>query len=516
MCERGPPFAEGELRNNNQHGGVLPDGDANANDIRGRGKTGDTGALSGRMADAAERDKVVIWGTDSQCDDPELAEFEMLECQELEAYLVEEGEDFVGLTDREELQAQPAEDQAVDNKSREERKEFKDVSRTDPSSATDVFVTCLSAITRTDTNMASGPYSTISEDPTLASYACSTVSEGDKDPQPARHPSSASHKSTTLQKDVDVNLNSTDLSRAQSGNGVIPRTDAGDEHKRNNNSQANKAGQTGEHKVLPTAIKPQDEKNSKLDKSTQANVNYRAPNAGTKGNLSSADSKGVKKQGSFDNTLIKQNSFDKTSFENTLKKQRSFDNTLKKQRSFENTVTSGSSSLERRKPWGSPSRPPASCSPKRRPPGSPAKVQGVRAPSLERSSSPQTGLSQTVKPPAKTALVSGIPKPVVPPQQREPELQKPKNVRPKIITYVRKNPQANPDAPNEACAHPLRLSSYSGHDPKAGPQPKSTPAPCSSNLLFDRYRQELQKVGYHPPSTKPPGRSGSFHEEEVE
>ncbi|XP_070762064.1 microtubule-associated tumor suppressor candidate 2 [Enoplosus armatus] len=605
MCEPGEPFGEGELRNNNQQGGVLADGDANANEIRTEdgGRTGDTGTLSGLMTETAEQDKVIIWGTDSQCDDPELAEFEMLECQELEAYLVGEGEDFVGLTDRKELQelssscSKASVEQATVYKSREERKsvlhggseqdssashvsESREASRTELSSETDVFVSCLSTISSMDTagrtqttdswHIASGPYSSISEDLTLVSQTCNQVTERGKASQRADHPSLSSGKSTIHGKDVDMNLNSTVhsddvVSQAQISNGVVPCKDVIDEHRENNN-QRNKAGnliserdcgqgRSAEHKGLPTANKLHEEINTKMDKSTQADespdVNYSPHKTGTKGTLSSIESKAIKKQGSFDNTLKMQNSFDKsfkkqTSFDNSLKKQHSFDNSLKKQGSFENTVTSSSLSLERRKPWGSPSRPATpsspkttSCSPKRRPPGSPARVQGIRALSLERSNSPQRGLSQTVKPPAKTSLSSGIPKPVMP-QQKEPEPrrssppQKPKNVRPKIITYVRKNPQAKPqvtDAPLEASTLPLRLSSYSSppahKDPKVGPQPKSTPVLCSSNLLFDKYRQEMQKAGYYPPGMaatgmKPPsstipqrlsGKSDSFHED---
>lgn len=608
MCERGEAFGEGELRNNNQQGGVLADGDANANEIQtdDGGRTGDTSTLSGLMTETAEQDKVIIWGTDSQCDDPELAEFEMLECQELEAYLVGEGEDFVGLADRKELQERPPScskatiEQATDNNSGEERKsilrgaseqessashvsESREASRTELSSETDVFVTCLSTISSMDTTMdtagrtqttdswhiASGPYSTISEDLTLVSQSCNTISERGKASQRANHPSLSSGKSTIHRKDVDMNLNSTVqsedvVSQAQVSNGVVPCKDVIDEHRKNNN-QRNKAGNaisegdcdrgSTEHKGLPTAKNSHEESNTKMDRSTQADeapdVNYSPHKTGTKGTQSSIESKAIKKQGSFDNTLKKQNSFDKSfkkqpSFENTLKKQLSFENTLKKQGSFENTVTSSSSSLERRKPWGSPSRPATptspkttSCSPKRRPPGSPAKVQGIRALSLERSNSPQRGLSQTVKPPGKTSLSSGIPKPVLP-QQKEPEPrrssppQKPKNVRPKIITYVRKNPQAKPqvtDAPLEASTLPLRLTSYSSppahKDPRVGPQPKSTPVLCSSNLLFDKYRQEMQKGGYYPagmaatgvkpPSStipqRPSGKSDSFHED---
>ncbi|XP_045929466.1 microtubule-associated tumor suppressor candidate 2 isoform X2 [Micropterus dolomieu] len=573
MCERGEPFVEGELRNNNQQGGVLADGDANANKIQTEdgGRTGDTGTLSGLMIETAKQDKVIIWGTDSQCDDPELAEFEMLECQELEAYLVREGEDFVGLADRKDLQeerpsacSKASVEQATGKRSREERKsilhsaseqessrnvfESRGASGTELSSETDAFVSCLS----TNSSM----------DAAMDTTGRTQTTERGKSSQRADHPSIPSGKSTIHWKDVDMNLNSTVqlvdvVSHAQSN---VPHKGVTDEHRKNNN-QINKAENTiserdceqGLYTGLPVAKKSHEESNTKIDKSTQAdeapNANYSPHKTGTKGTPSSNESKAIKKQGSFDNTLKKQTSFDKSfkkqpSFDNTLKKQLSFDNSLKKQGSFENTVTSSSLSLERRKPWGSPSRPATptspkttSCSPKRRPPGSPAKVQGIRALSSERSNSPKRGLGQTVKPPGKTSLSSGIPKPLIP-QQKEPEprrsspTQKPKNIRPKIITYVRKNTQAKPevtDAPVEAST--LRLSSYSSppahKEPMVGSQPKSTPVLCSSNLLFDKYRQEMQKAGYYSPSmavagVKPPsstipqrqsGKLDNFHED---
>nr|XP_043887642.1 microtubule-associated tumor suppressor candidate 2 homolog [Solea senegalensis] len=574
MCERGEPFGGGELRNNNQQDAVLSDGDANANEIRTEdcGRMGDTVTLSGQTTKTAEQDKVIIWGTDSQCDDPELAEFEMLECQELEAYLAEDGEDFVGLADHKEL------------KSGEERTsllhcageqvssgvqvfEGKEASRTELSSETDAYVSCLSTISSMTTavdpvvrsqttdswHIVSGPYSTASEDLTLASPTCK-----------ADNPCLSSTQSTMHK--TDINLNSTlDLDDVvlpeQVGSGAVPCKDVFDEHRKHNNNQRHKADSsisegerdqsTSPHKTLPSTKASQEESNTKMDKSTQADeapdVNISPSKMSTKETQSSIQSKAIRKQGSFDNTLKKQNSFDRSSkkqpsFENTFKKQLSFDNSIKKQGSFENTVASSSASLERRKPWGSPSRsatpPPSkatSCSPKRRPSGSPAKVQGIRALSLERSDSPQRGFSQTVKPPGKMMLSSGIPKPVMA-QHKEPEPsrssspQKAKNIRPKIITYVRAN-QAKPqvtDSPHEAAASQLRLSSYSSppahKDPKVPPQPKSTPVLCSSNLLFDKYRQEMQKTGYFPPGmttsgVKPPstrgltGKSGNFHEE---
>ncbi|XP_072248191.1 microtubule-associated tumor suppressor candidate 2 homolog isoform X2 [Leuresthes tenuis] len=584
MCERGETFGDRELRNNNPRGGILAAGDANANDIQTEdgGRTGDNGSLSGLTTETAEQDKVIIWGTDSQCDDPELAEFEMLECQELEAYLVEEGEDFVGLAELQEQHSclKATAELAADDMSREERRsilhvageqestashvsEGRDVSRTELSSETDVFVTCLSNISSIATatpmtdswNIASGSHSAILEDLTVASQTCGTISERDRASQRADNTSLFAKKSTMHEKDLDVNLNSTlhpesVVSKTQERNEVLCKN-VSDEHKQNNN-QRNEAGNTisegdcdyTEHEALSSDTKLLEESNTKMDKSTQADEAHdsiRPAKTGTKGTQSSTEYKAIKKQGSFDNKLTKQNSFDKS-----FKKQPSFENTIKKQHSFDNTIPSGSSSLERRKPWGSPGRPATptspkttSSSPKRRPPGSPAKVQGTRALTLERSDSPHRGTSQTVKPPGRTSLSSGIPKPVMP-QQKEIEprrsspLQKPKNVRPKIITYVRKNTQAkqqDADAPREASTDPPRLSSYCGppanKDSKVVPESKSTPVLCSSNLLFDKYRQDMQKAGYCPPGTavtavKPPsssvsqrpsGRSESFHEE---
>ncbi|XP_068601880.1 microtubule-associated tumor suppressor candidate 2 [Brachionichthys hirsutus] len=587
MCEPGQTFNK---QNNNQQEGVLANDDANANEIRMEdgGRTGDTGTELEPMAETAEQDKIIIWGTDSQCDDPDLAEFEMLECQELEAYLVEDGEDFVDLANRDDLQEQPSlcnkstAGQTVLTKSKEESKsilhdnhkkeasashvsESKEASRTELSSETDVFVSCLSNMSNivmdnaggtqtTDSwHIASGPYSSISEDPTLVSLTCNTTSERAKALQNTEHRPNSKNIPIN-QKDVDMNTNSAVhsenvVAQEQMSNGVVLSEDVNDEHRKNNNKRnttgnsiseqdCDRKGST-EHKGLPTTNKSQDESNMNISQSTQDVVNCSPLKTDTKGTRSLIESKA--KHTSFENSLKKQNSFDKTlnkqpSFENTLKKQLSFDNTVKKQGSFENTITTGSSSLERRKPWGSPSRPATpssskttSCSPKRRPPGSPAKVQGIRALSLERS--------QTVKLPGKTGLSSAIPKPVIP-QQKDPEPrrssppQKPKNVRPKIITYVRKTPQAKPhfsDASPDTSTLPMKVSSYCSpaahRDLKAGPHPKATPVLCSSNLLLDKYRQEMQKADYYPPvmavagvilSSSPPrlgGKSDSFHED---
>lgn len=549
MCERGEALKR-ELQNNNQEG-TLADGDSNANDIQKEdgGRMADSGSLS--------HEKVIIWGPDSHCDDPELAEFEMLECQELEAYLVEDGEDFVGLTDRKDVQVPPLScskdtvKQAAFNMNSlhgaaEQESESTEVSRTEMNSDADVFVSCLSTISTVDNAM---------DTPGRAQTADSSKEASVKACQRADDPSHTSRKSTIKQKDVDMNLNSAVqagdfVSEVCKNIAVVMCTGVTDECSGNNN-QGSDAGSTisereTEHKVLATAQKSHDESSTKMNKSTQADeatdANYSRYK--TKGTQLSLESKAVKKQGSFDNSLKKQNSFDKSckkqpSFEGTFKKQHSFDNTLKKQGSFENST---STSLERRKPWGSPSRPAAptspkttSSSPKRCPPGSPAKVQGLRSLSFERSDFTR-GLNQTAKLSAKTSL-SGIPKPVIP-QQKDPEPtkssppQKPKSIRPKIITYVRKSPQAKPQGTDgQLEASTLPLTSYPSppahKDLKVGAQPKSALVLCSSNSLFDKYRQEMQKTGLHPPGMvvtgiKPPSsikpqrldrKSDSFHED---
>ncbi|XP_055082041.1 microtubule-associated tumor suppressor candidate 2 isoform X2 [Periophthalmus magnuspinnatus] len=505
MCDQREPLFPGEVRNNNHHhvGPKDSAGDANANDIQKNNetRTGDTVTLSDFKTTSTVQQRVNIYEENSLCEDLELAEFEMLECQELE-----DGEDFVGLTERKELPKQ------LDSKSNTtaqaaSNKDEKSHAQSEISSETDIYLTCLSTISAVETAGKTTESwhvpNTISDDVTLAS-----VSEKTKLSQPHN-----SVKSTMLAKDVDMNLNTAAHSKAQISSGKIQ------ENKTVGCRNNNESNVRSDHKVQ-TNLESM-ESHSKMDKGTQADEtpavqHYSTSPAktGIRRSQSSLEPKATNKQSTYNNALKKQNSFSygfrkQPSFENSMKKPPSFDNSIKRNGSLENTAVMSNSSLEGRKPWGSPVRNVttnttrnASSSPRRRPsPNSPAKVQSVRAPSLERSLSP---LNQMVKLP-KTCPSTSLPKALTPPQKEEPK----KNVRPKIITYVRKNVQAKPDMPNY------------------GAPAKATAALTSSNILFDKYRQEIQKTGFYPPGMSMTGnkatagttasrlgsKSGSFHED---
>ncbi|KAM4545941.1 microtubule-associated tumor suppressor candidate 2 homolog isoform 2-T2 [Odontesthes bonariensis] len=105
---------------------------------------------------------------------------------------------------------------------------------------------------------------------------------------------------------------------------------------------------------------------------------------------------------------------------------------------------------------------------------------------------------------------------------------KPKGVRPKIITYVRKNPQFKPqaaDGPYQVSSLPSRLSTYthsqtptSSKDAskdlsKPDVETRGAPVLSASNLLYDKYRQEMQvnifSSGMQSRSIRAPGHTNT-------
>ncbi|KAL0972647.1 hypothetical protein UPYG_G00192350 [Umbra pygmaea] len=690
----------GEVRNNNQNcqtvrgedgEAVLPDGDANANQMiqtgdEGGDVTGDLGSLRSHpmvVSQMVEQDKVIIWGTDFQCDDPDLAEFEMLECQDLEAYLVEEEEEHDGVTpgktaggEGKILLDQPVSVvELVSNQSsggerggwntiqqgssEQEAPRMSHLSgsravgieavdcvvRTEFSSENDVFVSCLSTMSSLGGSLAtleipgqtpaiitdswhtpSGPKRTISDDLSLASQSCnimpdcSLASQRTKkhqvpsmntlrvavQPQPesvsttqrvecpcepsenttqqADHPFEQS-ESTTQRGDLDLNQNRT----IRNEEFVIEEAQVSNRFKVGQcKSQLNMQVQVneGHNHHLEQRYREVGDYAQGNRRLLPPDVNHNSPAKSDFKGIQSVDSKGFKKQGSFDKTLNKQGSFEQKlkkttsfeqnikkniSFENTTKKSASFDRSLRKEPSFDRTLrkqgsfehSSSPSSLEGRKPWGSPSRSPSRpaippWSPRRQAPNSPAKTSSrlTSSPSKtsnlvssqDQSGSPQRAITSCLRMPSKVCVSSNLPKTISPQPPAEPRMSSPshktKTARPKIITYVRKSPQVQLKTQSqeiqlsqaETSAVPPRLPASNPSPPtaqrephKAGPRSKASQVLCSSNALFDKYRQEMQKAGFFPPGTgmtslgiKPPThpppqrlteKSGSFHEE---
>lgn len=543
----------GEIRNNNRCSEHSWDGDANANEIQNKdGRTSeDIGPRSAFVSHTEEQDKIIIWGTDSQYDDPELAEFEMLECQELEAYLVDSEDSYVndeGTTigsfsktiTQTEVDAQK--DKKMDTKEQEtasHKSNSKEMdtctSKAEFSSDNDVFVSC---------------YSTMSS---LASQSCLTISDKSR---------SSPHTEGTH---VDLNLNTTVLpeepfleaqenqaaqnqpikackeSSGQLKNDIneCKSTTAGAKNKHNEIKNASENNADAAEKHLTSIKEECKHKDPKMVSFQQKSCQQFGSDDARSSSVASKiphdtsheiKSKQPQKEATSENT---QRFFKPDSTETPSHSVVAEPRLYQKQASFERTQSASPSSLERRIPRGTSSHPPSppssktTSSPKEQPVSSPAKTVSTKTPNQEPSGSPHR-LASGLKPPSKSYFSSGIPKPIAPQQspKSESEIMKsspphrPKNVRPKIITYVRKSPQPKPhstESPYEASTLPSRLSPYSSM-PATKEQKvtgtRGSPVMSSSNILHDKYRQELQKSGYYSPpglmvsGIRPPGHTG--------
>ncbi|XP_036381312.1 microtubule-associated tumor suppressor candidate 2 isoform X2 [Megalops cyprinoides] len=634
----------GEIKNNNNKPALLsPEGDANANKIQtgDGGSTADTGTLPPLVSQSDEQDKIIIWGTDdSPCDDPELEEFELLECQELEAFLVEEEVEYE--RGRSDVGAEkgppsfnkcppscvPAPAKMVTDRDSNRNVEDERTSGhgvQDPetpvsclrgsrgragaqlSSENNVFVSCLSAVSELRGSLAtvldnagrtlaadsrhipSEPYRTISEDLSRGSQSITATSVK------TGNSLVPSGRSTAHSNSVDLNLNSTALPQelcpqAQPDQVASQRLRKSLQEERANEltngmgkSKGNRVDQKGEQFGLQQAklLWTEGEQNgsevtnkqgSGMPAESKKNFGDRMhPSDQVIGHSQSTTHPPGKSQSRLWTCPSLETVTQRTShkmngrpFQDNVTSEINSNHLpsnagskvtpgltaaqepkpIRKQGSGEHERSASPSSLDRRtqvtrKPWGSPTRPatpvsPRSTgSPRKRLPTSPAKAPAMRPSQQENS---------------KVCVSSGIPKPILQhmPRGLEKELEhkttekspppkyppKPKNVRPKIITYIRKSPHVKPhvpDTPYEASTLPSRLSAYNSSpaakDPKAGGDPKASPVLSASNLLYDKYRQEMQKArlfspglvvsGIKPPSHTIPhkmnGKSDSFY-----
>ncbi|CAN9501366.1 unnamed protein product [Ophioblennius macclurei] len=178
-----------------------------------------------------------------------------------------------------------------------------------------------------------------------------------------------------------------------------------------------------------------------------------------------------------------------------------------------------------RTPQGSPRRQPSMYLVSRNVPGVVRHIPTGYSPAVP--SSAQGYGNSCLRAPVKTNVsTTGIPKAPLHKQQSSPNSNhsspresspspklKPKGVRPKIITYVRKNPQFKPqaaDGPYQVSSLPSRLSTYTNSqtptsfkdtpkDPsKTEADARGAPVLSASNLLFDKYQQEMQTNVFAP------------------
>lgn len=544
----------GEIKNNNRCSEHSWDGDANANDIQSKDARTLEDIQSSFVSHTEEQEKIIIWGTDSQYDDPELAEFEMLECQELEAYLVDSEDSYVKddgtigtftkpvsqpeIDKQNVIKLDPKEQDTPSHKSLSRDMETC-TSKAEFSSDNDVFVSC---------------YSTMSS---LASQSCLTNSDKSK---------SSLH---TEGPHVDLNLNSTVLPEEPFLEAQEHQAAQNQPVKTCKESLGQFKNDVSECKLSIEGAKIEDNNNEAEKHPTLIKEECKHNNPKTV----SFQQKSCQQFGSADAHIFpvankipydtsQEIKSKQSQNEETLEMtQRSLkpDLTVKpshsvvaeprlyqKQAFFERTPSASPSSLERRMPWGNssrPSTPPSSktSSPKRQPLSSPAKTVSTRTPTQEPSGSPQR-LASGLKLPSKSYFSSGIPKPITPQQPSISESEfiksspplRPKNIRPKIITYVRKSPQPKPystESPYEASTLPSRLLTYSSMSATKEQKVAGTrgsPVKSSSNIIHDKYRQDLQKSEYYSPpglmasGIRPPGhtvphkmvgKSESFHGE---
>lgn len=567
-----------EIKNNKQTL-LYYDGDANANQIPMEESHTEKGSLiPPLLSHNSTQERIIIWGTHARSKDPELEEFELLECQEMEACLTErevrdhdtgrEGAKCqrqsalacldpaseLGKTDQ---NANHSENIDVDQSSQPldlrtsasrsgGRRSLKE---TRSNSESNVFVPTFSTVSNLSGSLASALDSAghAQSPPTVPSKP---TSEKCRFQQPSTNKSFIlSTQSKEQPRKRDQNHSSTIMSqdpthehRSSTENGDC-LTDKG--YNKQENVLSSKFQRNFERvppscrqlvRPLSPGMEPKLSSGHPAYKDTPQGEQHspssdRSPkNSNHQPGLKDPVSINIYAQSLSSGTGI-QSSHTSTKVGTILRRQGSAENAA--------SALDRKSHLSRRA-YSSPTRPSTPPSPKstgspqRRPPMSPGRARvPTRGPQLGYGASQGYGFG--LRPPVKTTINMNAQNPV--PQQSSTVLSsppkcppKPKSVRPKIITYVRKSPQMKPqatDSPYEVSSLPAKPStSASPSNPKTpADEPPGAPALSASNLLYDKYRQELQKSRYVSPelvvsgtklssytmSPKPIGRTSNFY-----
>ncbi|XP_042620976.1 microtubule-associated tumor suppressor candidate 2-like isoform X3 [Cyprinus carpio] len=553
--------------------------DANANQITKEQIYSDdrehSSQLPSLVSHSEAQERIIIWGTHAQSEDPVLEEFELLECQELETFVVEEEQVDMqsersrkgakNFSDKEFSSTAISttvgspwkdhnENHSVDGDANENSQPLDLRTSSSRSGAnrtlrdarsgseSNVFSSSLSAVTSLSGSLASALDSAGRTQP-LSSQSTKSTSGKGRNQHPATTESYIhSERNRELPRDMDQNHNSTTLPQEPQydrsklihpSNGAVKLQKFQMEAEQNAGKRMSTEVPKGMVRVLPSCrqlVRPL---------STEKRLTSGYPSIDTQADQQQYHSSetGQSHPQVLPTTEVKSNPNTDSQTPPNQTFTREAQN-LKRQSSADRAASP--SSLERkthfsRRAYSSPTRPSTPPSPKttsspqRQLPSSPIKTLPSRAPQLG-----YAGYSSGLRAPVKTTINTSIHK--TPPQQALMETSPPskclpitKSVRPKIITYIRKTPQVKPqslEGTYEVSSLPTRLSTYSSTQakPVVGDQGEASVL-SASNLLYDKYRQEMQKVrffspglmvsGIKPPSNTMPhkmaGRADSFY-----
>ncbi|XP_072514235.1 microtubule-associated tumor suppressor candidate 2 isoform X2 [Salminus brasiliensis] len=574
-----------EIKNNNKQHLLSADGDANANQIsvEERRTEGDS-PVPPLLSHSSAQERIIIWGTHARSEDPELEEFELLECQELEAFLKDGPQgDFDSRKEREKKHFCPRQSalasSGIDDSLRTDQNanhsrdtevdqtaqpldlrtsvsrsgQRRSLREARSGSENNVFVSTLSAVSSLSGSLASALDSAGRKQPP-SSLPSKPTSDKCRIQQQATQQSLIliPKRSREQPRDIDQNHNSTTLpqepcgSSTENGGYLADKQgrSADKEQSRPENSLSSKFQRNLERvppsrRQLVRPLSPETEQRLTSGQlgHTEAVRDQRlsrySDETGAKVSSHQNDPKEPAEINSNVKPLSSGSEIQATS--QTCIKSGSI---LRRQGSAEHAA----SPLDRkshfnRRAYSSPPRPSTPPSPKttgspqRRTPMSPVRTRvPARGPQLGYGAS--QGYSSGLRPPVKTNINMNVQNTV--PQQGSSETSppkcppKPKSVRPKIITYIRKSPQVKPQGPEgpyEVSSLPTRLLACNpalNSKPAATAESAGAPVLSASNLLYDKYRQELQKArllspglmasGIKPPShTMPQKATGKTH-----
>ncbi|KAF5904863.1 microtubule-associated tumor suppressor candidate 2-like isoform X2 [Clarias magur] len=560
-----------EIKNNNKQPFLYPDGDANANQIPMEESHTERGSLiPPLLSHSSTQERIIIWGTHARSEDPELEEFELLECQEMEAFVTErevrghntsiEGEkkifcqrqstltcSHVSKTDQnanhsEDIDAdqstQPLDLRTSASRSGEQRS----LRETRSNSENNVFVPTFSAVSNLSGSLASA-LDSAGHTQCPSSLPSKPTSEKCQFQQPV------TNKSLILFTQSKEQLRKRNQNHSPN---VLPQEPT---HERrlsieNGNSLTDRQcwstnkGYNREENVLSAKFQRNFERvppscrqlvrplsPGMEPKLTSGHPAYKdtlqgersSPSSDLKGPKNSSHQPDLKDPVQINNNAPSLSSCLGMQSSQTSTKAGSI---LRRQGSAENAGPLDKKSPLSRRTYSSPTRPSTPPSPKstgspqRRPPISPGRSRvPSRGPQLGYGASQGYGFG--LRPPVKTTINTNVQTPV--PQQSSnvtsspPKCPpKPKSVRPKIITYIRKSPQMKPqatDSPYEVSSLPTKLSNSTSSPNVKTPAVESAGAPVlsASNLLYEKYRQELQKVRNISPDSMVSGPKPSSH-----